>query len=89
MLDTFIVRLRKAGLSVEVGPDESIVDALSRIGVYHPVSCGGGVCGVCLARVVSGEPDHRDFLLNDREREASLMVLCCSRSLSPLLELDI
>ena len=89
MTDTFTVRLRKSGQTVAVGPDESILTALSRIGVHHPSSCWGGMCGVCLARVSDGEPDHRDFILNRRERESGLIVLCCSRSHSPVLELDL
>ncbi len=88
MSETFTVRLRKSGQTVEVGPDETIVSALSRIGVYHPVSCLGGMCGVCLAKVASGEPDHRDFILNDREKDADYIVLCVSRSHSSVLELD-
>ena len=86
---TFTVRLRKSGQTVEVGPDKSILTALNRIGVHHPSSCWGGMCGVCLARVASGDPDHRDFILNERERQSKLIVLCCSRSLSPVLELDL
>ena len=90
MANDFTVHLRQSGISFEVGPRESILTAMSRAGVYHPYACAAGICGACEATVVSGEPDHRDYILTDSQRdEGKRIVLCVSRSLSEVLELDL
>ena len=54
------------------------------------MSCEEGICGSCETRIISGEPDHRDSILTETERQASkTMVICCSGSKSPRLVLDI
>jgi ferredoxin-NADP reductase len=87
---TFQVILDKSGRSCSVGPDESIIDALDRIGVYVPRSCGEGTCGTCLTRVLQGTPEHRDSFLVGRKRASNdAMCVCCSRSLTSTLVLDL
>jgi vanillate O-demethylase ferredoxin subunit len=55
-----------------------------------PFSCREGLCGTCVTSVLAGQPDHRDYVLSDEERESGkLMTICCSRSLSPSLTLDL
>jgi vanillate O-demethylase ferredoxin subunit len=40
--------------------------------------------------VCEGDPDHRDYVLTDEERESGkTMMVCCSRSKSPVLVLDL
>lgn len=68
----------------------SITDVLRMQGIEIPVSCEQGVCGTCLTRVVSGQPDHRDVFLTDKERASNdCMTPCCSRALSRSLTLDL
>jgi vanillate O-demethylase ferredoxin subunit len=86
----FTVTLARLGTSVEVGPQETIVQALARSGVEISVSCEQGVCGTCLTRVLDGVPDHRDSYLMDREKAANDQILpCCSRAKSATLVLDL
>jgi ferredoxin-NADP reductase len=86
----FDVVLAKAGLSCRVGAGESIIDALDRAGFHVPRSCGEGTCGTCLTPVIEGTPDHRDSFLFGKKRAANnAMCVCCSRSLSPRLVLDL
>lgn len=86
----FTVSVRSTGAVVEVGASESIVQALTRIGIEIPVSCEQGVCGTCLTRVVAGTPDHRDAYLMDDEKAANNQILpCCSRAKSEKLVLDL
>lgn len=86
----FEVVAKKSGRSVKVEAGQSIRDALKTIGIKVDVSCEEGVCGTCLCTVLEGEPDHRDAYLTDEEREANDQILvCCSRSKSPRLVLDI
>ena len=84
------VHCARSGITVEVGPDDSILDAIAMEGVAAPSSCLQGVCGTCETRVIDGIPDHRDQLLSEEERASNTtMLICCSRALSPELTLDI
>lgn len=87
---SFEVVLSKTGKSCQVAADESIIDALDRIGYHVPRSCGEGTCGTCITSVVEGTPDHRDsFLMGKRRASNKFVCVCCSRSLSPRLVLDL
>lgn len=86
----FMVKLASSGKTVLVEPQETLVQALSRVGVVVPTSCEQGVCGTCLVRVLEGAPDHRDTYLMPQEQAAcDQMLPCCSRSKSELLVLDL
>ncbi|MNP17333.1 Phthalate dioxygenase reductase [compost metagenome] len=87
---SFQIKLSSSGQVIDVTPDQSVVDALLAVGVEVPTSCKQGVCGVCITRVLAGEPDHLDFYLSDDEKALNNQFTpCCSRSKSPLLELDL
>ncbi len=86
----FQVKLSSTGRIVDVQADMTVIAALAKAGVEVATSCEQGVCGTCLTRVLSGEPDHRDVYLTDEEKAANDQFLpCCSRSKSPLLVLDL
>lgn len=86
----FEVKLASSGVIVSVGAEQSIVDALATVGVEVPMSCEQGICGTCLTRVLEGLPEHRDmFLTNEEHALNNQMTLCCSRSKSKMLVLDL
>ncbi|MEV1290719.1 PDR/VanB family oxidoreductase [Pseudonocardia sp. NPDC049635] len=86
----FRVELARTGVTVEVAPDRTVLDAVTAAGVDVLSSCRRGVCGTCETEVLSGEPDHRDALLGDHERQAGdCMFICVSRSRSDRLVLDL
>jgi vanillate O-demethylase ferredoxin subunit len=86
----FQVKLASSGRIIDVAAGESVVKALDKEGITLATSCEEGVCGTCLTRILSGEPDHRDVFLTDEERRANDQFLpCCSRSRSSMLVLDI
>ena len=86
----FEVELARAGLSVTVPPEVSVVDALQSAGVHVLTSCREGTCGTCEVIVLAGEPDHRDSILGDVDRAAGqCMFPCVSRSCSDRLVLDL
>ncbi|MBI2726449.1 MAG: oxidoreductase [Polaromonas sp.] len=86
----FSVVLEKSGLTIEIPVGVTIVEALRERGIELLVSCEQGVCGTCLTRVTAGTPDHRDMFLTDEEHALNdQMTVCCSRSLTPSLTLDI
>ncbi|WP_250516308.1 PDR/VanB family oxidoreductase [Caballeronia sp. INDeC2] len=84
----FTVRLARSGGCVSVAPGETILDALRANGIETPSSCEAGTCGSCRTRLLAGEADHRDFVLDDDEQETEIMI-CVSRARSSELVLDI
>lgn len=87
---SFEVQIGAEGATYTVAPDQSVVEVLALHGVDIPVSCEQGVCGTCLTRILSGEPDHRDSFLTDAERAANNQFTpCCSRARSAKLVLDL
>ena len=86
----FAVVLAKSGRTVDVPAGKSILDTLLALGIDAPYSCMEGVCSSCETRVLSGIPDHRDLILTHEEHAANdRMMICCSRSKSETLVLDL
>lgn len=74
----FTVRLARRGELVDVGAEESALQAVLRRRPEQAYSCRQGFCGTCRVRVLAGDVDHRDRVLTAAEREGS-MLLCVSR----------
>lgn len=88
--DSFEVVAQRSQKTIQVAADESILDALAKNGIYVEKSCEQGVCGTCMCDVIEGSPDHRDVYLTDEEKQSNEQILvCCSRSNSERLILDI
>lgn len=88
--DSFEVQLHSSGQVVRVPADQSIAQALLAASIEVPLSCEQGFCGACLTPVLQGTPCHRDSVLSDGEKLLNnQMTLCCSRSLSSRLVLDL
>jgi len=86
----FTLALVKSGLRLTVGPDQTALQVLEAAGIDVPMSCGQGICGTCLTRVVGGVPDHRDMYLSGEEQDANdQFTPCCSRSQTAVLMLDL
>jgi ferredoxin len=86
----FDVELSLLGKTITIMPGESILDRVAEVGVAAPSSCRGGTCGTCETFVLEGEPDHRDAVLNAKEREESeVMMICVSRCKSKKLVLEL
>lgn len=84
----FRVKIASTGRIVEVPSDRSVLSVLRDHGIQIEAQCELGVCGTCRTRYLEGEPDHRDFVLETDEQNR-VMTVCCSRSKSPLLVLDL
>jgi ferredoxin-NADP reductase len=82
----FDVRIASTGEVFSIPPGKTVLQALSDGGIEIPRSCEQGVCGTCATRVLEGIPEHRDYYLNDAERQKNdLFMPCCSRARSELL----
>lgn len=85
---SFAIRIHSSGVTVAVGAGQTIVEALQGHGVRVETSCQAGLCGTCKVRYLSGEVDHRDFILSDGEH-AEYLTACISRARSAVIELDL
>ncbi len=87
---SFEVHLQKSGQTLKVSQEQSILAVLQNAGHEVPFSCSEGVCGTCLTPVIAGTPDHWDMFLTPEEQEANnQMLICCSRSQTARLVLDL
>jgi ferredoxin len=86
----FEVVLDYSGVSILVREDQTIAEAVEAAGIPVETSCREGTCGTCETYVLEGIPDHRDsFLHQDERSDNETMMICCSRSHSPRLVLDL
>lgn len=84
----FRVRLVRSALELDVPADKTIVDVLRERDIFIETSCQEGYCGTCLTRYLAGEVEHRDTVLDEKDRKEFLLV-CRSRARTPVLELDL
>ena len=87
----FEVKLSVSNKVIQVGEDESLLEAMEREGVDAPYLCRGGACGQCETRVIdySGNFIHRDHWLEDDEHASGEKIMpCVSRFEGKTLVLD-
>ncbi len=86
----FTVRLAKSGREIVVPADQTAADAVRDAGVHIDIKCDDGICGVCRCDLVSGDVEHRDFVLSNKQRETGI-ILCQSRAAEPdgVIEIDL
>lgn len=87
--DSFEVELARAGVTLTVPPDRSLLRTVLDVVPTFLYSCEEGYCGTCEAQCLDGEPDHRDTVLSDEEKAEGKIMLCVSRAKSKRLVLDI
>lgn len=69
------------GVTVEVAPGQTLLDAALRQGIYLPHACCHGLCGTCKVQVCDGEVEHGEanpFALMDFERDEGKTLACCA-----------
>ncbi|WP_259048230.1 PDR/VanB family oxidoreductase [Klebsiella sp. BIGb0407] len=88
---TFTVTLSSSGEKWSIPSDKTIARVLQENGVDVPLSCEMGICGACLTPVIAGLVDHRDTVQSETEKcaDAQYIALCCSRSHSDNLTIDL
>ncbi|MFV0457751.1 MAG: PDR/VanB family oxidoreductase [Actinomycetales bacterium] len=86
----FTIELAKSGMALQVPENASILDVVLDAGIDIEFSCEEGICGSCRTEVLHGQPDHRDAILTEAERDAGdTMFICCSGSKGGCLVLNL
>ncbi|MGE0627645.1 MAG: 2Fe-2S iron-sulfur cluster-binding protein [Hyphomicrobiaceae bacterium] len=84
----FQVRVGAGGRVIDVPAGSTILESLRQAGFSVPSSCESGTCGSCKTRLLSGDVEHRDFVLTEDEKARYVMV-CVSRAASGDLEIEL
>ncbi|GAA3391844.1 cytochrome P450/oxidoreductase [Cryptosporangium minutisporangium] len=87
---SFEVTLARAGRTLTVPDDRTLLEAIRDVVPGVPYDCEEGYCGSCETRVLAGQAEHRDSILSAAERaDGSTMMICVSRCASDRLTLDL
>lgn len=82
------VTIRPSGHEFFVEGSATILEAALQAGLAPSYGCGNGNCGLCKARVVSGETRqvrHSDYPLSEVERAQNYKLLCSHTAVSDLV----
>ncbi len=79
---SYTVKIQQLDTTVEVEPDETLLDAALRANLNIPSDCRSGVCGTCKCALISGQVHMDDYLevaLEPEEVEQGFILACRSR----------
>lgn len=77
--EPFQVEIPRLGVTTQVRPGESMLEALERDGVEMMYDCRRGECGLCEVDIleIDGRVDHRDVFYSEREKAPNSKMCCC------------
>lgn len=75
----FSIKLKRSNREFLIPPDKTITDVFLENGIHVDLKCSDGICGVCSCNLISGDVEHRDFVLSNQQRDSSI-ILCQSRA---------
>jgi ferredoxin len=80
----------KSEIELPVPANKNAAEVLIDNGIAVNLKCSDGLCGVCQCGLISGEVEHRDFVLS-KAQQKNTIILCQSRAAKSegLLELDL
>ncbi|MFF2549994.1 PDR/VanB family oxidoreductase [Nocardia sp. NPDC058058] len=76
----FTVQWGRRGRVFEIPADRTVLAVLAEADPAVPYSCRQGFCGTCKVRVLAGNVEHRDTVLNAAQRAQGDMLICVSRA---------
>ncbi len=83
---TFRVEFAKTRRVLDCPENETVLDAARKAGIRLPSSCAKGLCGTCKSKVTKGTVamTHAGGI-RQREIDAGMALLCCSKPTSDLV----
>ncbi len=83
---TFRVEFAKTRRVLECPENETVLDAARKAGIRLPSSCAKGLCGTCKSKLTKGTVSmtHAGGI-RQREIDAGMALLCCSKPTSDLV----
>lgn len=86
------VTIQPSGHSFQVLADDSILQSGLKAGLAMPYGCSNGTCGLCRARLVSGDVTpigHSDHRFSAAEKAQGLLLTCINTAASSETELEV
>lgn len=83
------LHLARSQKTLDVGADQSILNAVIAAGVAADSDCCVGDCGRCAVKVLAGTADHRDQVLTAQDKQQGQICICVSRAAGDALTLDL
>ena len=82
------VRIEPSGREYFVDGADTLLEAALRAGIAFNYGCSGGNCGLCKARLVSGETRqvrHQDYILSEAEKRSGFILACCHTAVNDIV----
>lgn len=82
------IRLLPSEDEFSVEGNDSILEAGLRDGLAINYGCSNGNCGLCKARVLSGEAKqiaHSDYVLSEQDKAQGCILMCCSAPITDMV----
>jgi CDP-4-dehydro-6-deoxyglucose reductase len=82
------VTLQPSGKDFFVEGNDTLLEAALKAGLALNYGCSSGNCGLCKARVISGQvmkTRHSDYLLSEPERQQGYTLMCCHTAVSDVM----
>lgn len=87
------VSILPSGHDFFIDGSDSILEGALRAGVPLSYGCSGGNCGLCKARLVSGQikkTRHHDYVLTEAEKSQGYMLMCSNTAVTDVeIEADV
>ncbi|GMR21328.1 MAG: hypothetical protein BMS9Abin36_1928 [Gammaproteobacteria bacterium] len=80
--------IRPSGKDFLVDGDDTLLEAALRAGLSLNYGCSNGNCGLCLAKLISGEikkVQHHDYVFSEAEKGLGMMLLCSNTAVSDVV----
>jgi CDP-4-dehydro-6-deoxyglucose reductase, E3 len=79
------VTLQPSGKDFFVEGNDTLLEASLKAGLALNYGCSSGNCGLCKARVISGQvmkTRHSDYVLSEPEKQQGFTLMCCHTAVS-------
>lgn len=79
------VTLQPSGKDYFVEGNDTLLEAALKAGLALNYGCSSGNCGLCKARVISGQvmkTRHFDYVMSDPEKQQGYTLMCCHTAVS-------
>lgn len=82
------VTLQPSGRDFFVEGNDTLLEAALKAGLALNYGCSSGNCGLCKARVISGQvmkTRHYDYVLSEPEKQQGYTLMCCHTAVSDVV----
>lgn len=82
------VTILPSGQDFLLDGQDTLLEAAMRAGISLNYGCSGGNCGLCKAKLVSGQVKktrHHDFVISEQDKNQGCVLMCCNTAISDVM----